>query len=276
MSKACFSSKAKSPICAESWDQSSPSFSLGQASFPSATMTSTTAKFRQDSKVSIGQPHIQTEASCPQTFSTIDPSSENVRPFDAFVDVPSPFAKLKIVAKSHDYPHLDQTQKLDTTIAIPHLNHTSLSSPSPNNLAIDVDLAPDTELESDTTMQGRVGYLDARTRAVNLQHIKPEWTTWDFVDLYLSKLPPGIKTVDLWNNFKKEGEVDLVEIFVTRGGQKDTRGKVRFRQVLHSFFLSFLWLIHGQTTTAEGLLHDFLHIYPHSGEWSVMADQCST
>lgn len=76
------------------------------------------------------------------------------------------------------------------------------------------------------------GYLDPRTRANNLAHTRPEWTTWDFVDLFVSNLPPEIRTVDLWDNFKKEGNIDSIDIFVTKAGQKDNKARVTFKQVL--------------------------------------------
>jgi hypothetical protein len=91
---------------------------------------------------------------------------------------------------------------------------------------------PGSNMDPNGISQRVEGYLDPQTRATNLQHTRPEWTTWDFVDLYLANLPRGIKTVDIWKNFRKEGEVALIDIFVTKSGQKDTKGKLRFRQVL--------------------------------------------
>jgi len=87
-------------------------------------------------------------------------------------------------------------------------------------------------MEANGIMPTVEGYLDAQTRSANLQHTKPEWTTWDFVDLFLTNLPQDIKTVDIWKNFRKEGEIALIDIFVTRSGQKDNKARLRFRQVL--------------------------------------------
>lgn len=235
------SSKAGSCISAESWDQSSLPPSLHQASFPTPTKPSTAAKVQYNAEVSPGRPYLQAGASSSWMILPIDPSSKQVRPFDAFVDAPSPFAKPKAVAKSHDYPHPNEQQTdtilTDTSNSTRRRPRHTSPSPAPRlNLANDIDPTPDTDMDPNASLRGSVGYLDARTRATNLQHTRAEWTTWDFVDLFVTNLPPGIRTVDLWNNFKREGEVDLIDIFVTRSGQKDTKGRLRFRQVVDGSF----------------------------------------
>jgi hypothetical protein len=231
------SSIARSSISGGSWDQGSLPLSLRQASFNNATRVPSAAKFRHSQKMRLARPTILPGRS--RANLALNQCSEQVRPFDAFVDIPSPFAKQKIVAKSHGYhnPTASTTdrQNVDTSFtdtrptSIPDFNRT-FPPPSPyRNLSNECDLIPDNDMNPDRASQRTEGYLDARTRSANLQHTRPEWTTWDFVDLFLSNLPPRIRTVDIWNNFKKEGEVDLIDIFVTRGGQKDNKGRLRFR-----------------------------------------------
>jgi hypothetical protein len=230
------SSKARSSISGGSWDQSSLPLSLRQTSFNNAARIPTAAKFRHSQKMRLARPSILPGSS--RVILALNQSSEQVRPFDAFVDIPSPFAKQKIVAKSPEYPNATTTateQNVDTTFtntkstSTPKFNHTS-PPPSPHHsLSQESDLTPDDDMDSNRAPHRIEGYLDARTRSVNLQHTRPEWTTWDFVDLFLSNLPPGIRTVDLWNNFKKEGEVDSIDIFVTRDGRKDNKARLRFR-----------------------------------------------
>lgn len=221
------SSKASSSISGGSWVQSSLPLSLRGASFNKATRTSTAGKVRHHQNVRLGRPEIQSGPT--RGLLAFNQNSKQERPFDAFVDVPSPFAKQNVVAKKHGYPNPDQdinTAFTDTsTPPFPPL-------PSHHNSMNKIQFIPHTNRDSDRMSQSVEGYLDAATRAANLQHTRPEWTTWDFVDFFLTNLPQGVKTVDLWRNFKREGEIDLIDIFVTRGGQKDTKARLRFRQVL--------------------------------------------
>ncbi len=249
------SSKARSSISGGSWDQSSLPLSLRGTSFKTTTRTPNAANIRHHRRVRLNRPTLPPGSS--QVILARNQSSEQVQPFDAFVNVPSPFAKQKEIAKHHSYypatttttntttttrhPNIDTTFT-DTFKTFPRSHHTSTPHPphppllhcssaaSPEHTFVHaIKLVPDPIMYSN---KGIEGYLDPTTRAANLQHTKPEWTTWDFLDVYLYRLPPGIKTVDLWRNFKKEGEVDMIDIFVTRGGQKDTQARLRFRQVL--------------------------------------------
>ena len=231
------SSKARSSISGASWDQSSLPLSLRGTSFNTTTRIPTAAKVREHQKIRLNRPPLRPGSS--RVILALNQSSEQVRPFDAFVNVPSPFAKQKEVAKDQGYPTPEpdlDTPFTNTVKTLPGFHYTSTPPPPPpppaaaeHTFVNDTDATPDTTMYSNRRVEG---YLDASTRAVNLQHTKPEWTTWDFLDLFLNNLPPGIKTVDLWRNFKREGEVDLIDIFVTRGGQKDTKARLRFRQVL--------------------------------------------
>ncbi|KAF7512284.1 hypothetical protein GJ744_001852 [Endocarpon pusillum] len=225
-------SKARSSTSGASWDQSLLPLSLRGTSFNTTTRIPTAAKVRDHQKVRMNRPHLPPGSS--RVILALNPSSEQVRPFDAFVNVPSPFAKQKEVAKDQGQPstpELDIETPFTTTTktlkTLPSFHYTSTPrSPPEHTFVHETDLTPDTTMYSNRRAEG---YLDAKTRAVNLQHTKPEWTTWDFLDLFISNLPSGIKTVDLWRNFKREGEVDLIDIFVTRGGQKDTKARLRFR-----------------------------------------------
>ena len=243
-SKKRRSSKARSSISGGSWDQSSLPLSLRQASFNTATRAPSAATGGHDPKVRLSRPPVQHGAS--RVLLAFSQSSEQGRPFDAFVNAPSPFAKQRATAKTKAYAKSDgkvDTKLTTTSNSRNQSYHTSPSStpppsppPSPSHDSVnEIDFTPDTNMYSNRTPPRVEGYLDARTRAANLQHTRPEWTTWDFVDLFLTSLPPGTRTVDLWNNFKEEGEVDTIDIFVTRGGQKDTKARLRFRQVLSDF-----------------------------------------
>lgn len=227
------SSKARSSISGTSWDQNSLPLSLRQASFNSTARRPTAAQARHNQKVRLNRPCFEPRIS--RVMLARDQGAEQLRPFDAFVDVPSPFAKGKTLAKDHGYPDHQKDEKsfTNTSNSILQPNHTSPPPSPPYTFKSPTDTMPDANVNSNTRSQRVEGYLDARTRATNVQHTRPEWMTWDFVDLFLTDLPPQIRTVDLWNNFKKEGEVDLIDVFVTRGGQKDTKARLRFRQVLY-------------------------------------------
>jgi hypothetical protein len=300
------SSKARSSISGGSWDHRTLPLSLrgpssntpirtptAAAAAATTTTTTTVPNFRQNQKRNLHRPPIQPGSA--RVLLALNQNSEQLRPFDAFVDVPSPFAKKKHVEKQHVPPaanskqnvHLNSTKPSGTraraaeTIPLHRTTQTThpLSSPPPSSpppypsphpplypplrpsphpslhpphnfyhhSVNPIDSSPDGNMEANGVSPTAQGYLDAQTRAANLQHTKPEWTTWDFVDLYLSNLPQGIKTVDIWKNFKKEGEIALIDIFVTRSGQKDNKARLRFRQVLSQ--LSSPCLTRFQTAT---------------------------
>jgi hypothetical protein len=235
-SKQHRSSKARSSISGGSWEQSPllVPLSLRQASFNTPTKTAAAAKVRHAQKMKLSRPpgHLGST----RLILAPNQGSEQARPFDAFVDVPSPFAKRKVVAKSQsssEQNHTIQPKFTNTSIPVstpqPHPHPTSpLPCPYPSS-GNETGFSTDAKMDPYRMRAGFGGHLDARTRADNLLHTRPEWTTWDFVDLFLCNLPPAIRTVDLWNNFSKEGKVDLIDIFVTRGGQKDNKATVRFR-----------------------------------------------
>lgn len=226
------SSKARSSISGGLWDQSS-SPPLHQALFPNSPRTPPVVQDRHGQKVRFKRPPMQ--AGCPQWILAIDQGTQQRRPFDTFVDVPSPFAKPKpkSCAKSHEC-HSPDKHNVSNILTDSSSNPTSPhyhSSPHSKHQSFpnQLHLTSGATMDPDRTWQSIPGYLDQSTRTANLQHTRAEWTTWDFVDLFITHLPPGIRTVDLWKNFKKEGEVDVIDIFVTRGGQKDTKSRLRFR-----------------------------------------------
>ena len=227
------SSNARSSVSG-SWEQGPSALYLHQASFKNTTRTPSAATVRHHEKVRLRRTPVQARDA--RGILAPNRGSEQLRPFDAFVDVPSPFAdsKQNTVAKKLSYPaphHPIDTVFTDTSDPYPQFRHTPSLPSSYHSAANEIGLIPGTNTRSSRMSQAVEGHLDARTRAANLQHTRPEWTTWDFVDLYLSNLPPDARTVDLWENLKKEGEIDFIDIFVTRGGEKDTNARLRFRQV---------------------------------------------
>jgi hypothetical protein len=233
------SSKARSSISGGSWDRPPFPLPLRQASYDNGTSVPTTAKVRHNQKSRLTQPSVQVGS--PRVILALGQNSEQVRRFGAFVNIPSPFAKKNLtVAKNHDCPDPDNQEAdffftNDTSNSIPKpYQYSSIPPPPPppqTTFANEIHSVPDQAMNSYGFDQGIMGFLDAQTRAANLHHTRPEWMTWDFVDLFVTNLPPGIRTVDLWKNFMKEGDVDFIDIFVTRSGQKDTKARLRFRQV---------------------------------------------
>jgi hypothetical protein len=273
------SSQARSSISGGSWDQNSLPLSTRQASYSNNFGTPTSTTLQHNQKQKLARPH--NRGGDPRVILAFNQNSEQGRPFDAFVDVPSPFAKQKRnpAAKRHYHPDPDHhdvdfdfTDNLKST-SQPFDASTS-PPPSPHHHLVDeFNFMTDTNMNSNHPSQRASGYIDPRTRALNLQHTRPEWMTWDFVDLFLSNLPPGIRTVDIWNNFKQEGQVDFIDIFVTRSGQKDTKARLRFRYIISD--INVLCLTTFQSTTKEGFLHTSKPIHSHFGGWPTIADSCS-
>lgn len=272
------SSKARSSISGGSWDQISLPLSLRQASYSNTDRTTPATEPRHPQNRRLARPFIR--GGDPRVLLSFNQNSEQGRPFDAFVDVPSPFAKQKVnpIAKRHKHRDVDHydlghnfTRSFNPSAQPLHLSpHSPPPAPSQHYFDNEIHFIPDTNMKFNRTSQDGPGHIDARTRAINLQHTRPEWTTWDFVDLFLNTLPQGIRTVDLWNNFKKEGEVDFVDIFVTRSGQKDTKARLRFRQVISDRNVPCLTIF--QTTTEERLLHKSKPIHTYLEGWPNMAN----
>ncbi|KAE8136966.1 RNA dependent RNA polymerase-domain-containing protein [Aspergillus pseudotamarii] len=55
------------------------------------------------------------------------------------------------------------------------------------------------------------------------------WTFWDTVAVNLFNLPREINTRILWQAFSSEGYVSSIDLFEDSHGNKDSRGKIRFR-----------------------------------------------
>ncbi len=271
------SSKARSSISGGSWDQISLPLSLRQASYSNGVRTTPATESRHPQSRRLTRPFIR--GGDPRVLLSFNQSSEQGRPFDAFVDVPSPFAKQKVnpIAKRHKYRDIDHHSLDRNFTSNPNSKtqpfHISPPPSSPDYFDNEIHFIPDTNMKFDHVSQKAPGYIDSRTRAMNLQHTRPEWTTWDFVDLFLNNLPPGIKTVDLWNNFKVEGQVDLIDIFVTRSGQKDSKARLRFRQAISNGNITRLTTV--QTTTKKRLLHNSEPIHTYLEGWSNMANSGS-
>jgi hypothetical protein len=241
------SSIDRSSISGASWERTPLPLSLRQPAYPKSTKPNLSATVRSVRKARLQRTPIQPGAS--RVIVAPNQGVEQVRAFDAFVDAPSPFAKHKSVAKDHDY-HPDLHSDLHAESVHPGATFTNSSIPIPSqpyhtippppfhshHLNNFQPLTPSSAMPFNMTAHSSPGYLDARTRAINVALTRPEWTTWDFVDLFITNLPPGVRTVDLWNTFRVEGEVNFIDIFVTRGGEKDTKARLRFRQVQSHVF----------------------------------------
>jgi hypothetical protein len=230
------------------------------------------------------------------------PSPSPRRPFDAFVDVPSPFAKSRPAAKKRREPSVnphDEKSELEgrhlpfidashppslSSLPDPSFSHSNpllhslpVSPTSPPKSSSRPALSPHSPPVSPNSnskvadsmrfdlnrMPPNSGDLDPSTRATNLEHTRPEWTTWDFVDVIVSNFPRDVKTVDLWNNFKKEGELSSVEIFSDTRGEKTTKGKLRFRQVTFDSSVVLCSNPPGKTTTEKRLFYLPVEICSH-------------
>ena len=55
------------------------------------------------------------------------------------------------------------------------------------------------------------------------------WTFWDTVAVNLLNLPKEVNTRILWQTFSNEGYVSSIDLFEDSHGNRDSRGKIRFR-----------------------------------------------
>ncbi|GMG04053.1 unnamed protein product [Aspergillus oryzae] len=55
------------------------------------------------------------------------------------------------------------------------------------------------------------------------------WTFWDTVAVNLFNLPREINTRILWQTFSSEGYVSSIDLFEDSHGNRDSRGKIRFK-----------------------------------------------
>ncbi|KAJ5114750.1 RNA-directed RNA polymerase (Sad-1) [Penicillium alfredii] len=56
-----------------------------------------------------------------------------------------------------------------------------------------------------------------------------QWRTWESVAINLCRVPREANTFTLWKAFRKEGSITSIDIFDDAHGQRDTRGRIRFR-----------------------------------------------
>ena len=56
-----------------------------------------------------------------------------------------------------------------------------------------------------------------------------EWGTWDSLKLWIKDLPPNVTTLELWTNFKKLGNIESIDIFVSKAGLKDKKANLTLR-----------------------------------------------
>lgn len=60
----------------------------------------------------------------------------------------------------------------------------------------------------------------------------PWWKHWESVAVNLGNVPMEATTFTIWNAFRKEGNVFSIDLFEDGHGNKESRGKIRFRCVL--------------------------------------------
>ena len=80
----------------------------------------------------------------------------------------------------------------------------------------------------------------ARTDNSDAQSLS-NWRSWLEVGVRFSGLPPNTTTRDVWEAFRKEGQIATIELFEDNSGIRDGRGRVRFRSVI-SIIVSLLSL----------------------------------
>lgn len=61
------------------------------------------------------------------------------------------------------------------------------------------------------------------------QQLIPWWRHWESVAVNLVNIPLDANTFTLWQAFKKEGHISSIDIFEDVHGNKETKGKVRFK-----------------------------------------------
>ena len=57
----------------------------------------------------------------------------------------------------------------------------------------------------------------------------PWWKHWETVAINLANLPVEADTFTLWKAFSKEGSIFSIDIFTDIHGNRDTKGKIRFK-----------------------------------------------
>ena len=78
----------------------------------------------------------------------------------------------------------------------------------------------------------------AMATRVNGSHKHPtvsrsnDWTQWVELGVQFSGFPDDATTKDVWNVFKKEGEILTIELFDDHRGNPSGKGRVRFRSAL--------------------------------------------
>ena len=61
-----------------------------------------------------------------------------------------------------------------------------------------------------------------------------DWTEWVELGIQFSGFPTDVTTKDIWNVFKKEGEILTIELFDDYQGNPSGKGRVRFRSAYFS------------------------------------------
>jgi RNA-dependent RNA polymerase len=60
-------------------------------------------------------------------------------------------------------------------------------------------------------------------------HIFAKWTSWDSLSVSLHGVPPNLNTFTVWKSLTQYGTIDYIELFEDSKGQRDGKGRVRFK-----------------------------------------------
>lgn len=85
--------------------------------------------------------------------------------------------------------------------------------------------------------RGRARFVTSPSkRASQNQQLHPQvippWKLWESVAINLSNVPPEVNTFILWQAFMKEGNICSIDLFEDFHGNREPRGKLRFRCVI--------------------------------------------
>lgn len=68
--------------------------------------------------------------------------------------------------------------------------------------------------------------------------IIPPWSSWESLAVNLSNVPVEADTFAIWQAFKGEGWIFSIDLYEDARGNRETKGKIRFRFVppFHLYF----------------------------------------
>ena len=223
----------------------SPYDSYSTASHPNRQHAYGTGTMRRETKLkraqAEGQNYVPPQAENGRTHlsSTHFSHSAQVSLFNQYLDSHSPFSDSKASKPSESYDKTISRRRqiqqapTNTWVQPSENNHLESFQPlqqhGPLPSAIASQPKSPQAVTTDRWNQFPSACLDAATRGANMQHMRREWMLWDFVVAFLQDLPSNIRTLDLWENFSKEAEVDKIDIHVGRNNERLPRATIRFR-----------------------------------------------